>query len=118
MIEYTFKSVGTNGVIPIVVHFTETEDTGIFDLAFGLILNNGILNDGIRLNNGDRDKILATIVAAISKFTTEYPEKVIWFTGSSPDRTRLYRMIITLHLEELSKSFTILGDLGQSKNVW
>lgn len=118
MIEYTFKSVGANGAIPIVVHFTETEDPRIFDLAFGLILNNGILNDVIRLNNGDRDKILATIVAAISKFTNEYPEKVIWFTGSSPGRTRLYRMIITLNLEELSKKFTILGDLSQSKNTW
>jgi hypothetical protein len=118
IIEYTFKSVGTNGAIPIVVHFTETEDPGIFDLAFGLVLNNGILNDVIRLNNGDRDNILATIVAAISMFTTDYPEKVICFTGSSPGRTRLYRMTITLNLEELSKNFTILGDLGQSKNVW
>ena len=118
MIEYTFKSVGTNGAVPIVVHFSETEDPGIFDLAFGLILDNGILNDVIRINNGDRDKILATIVAAICMFTTEYPEKVIWFTGSSPGRTRLYRMIITMNLGQLSKNFTIWGDLGQPGNAW
>jgi hypothetical protein len=118
VIEYTFRSVGANGVIPIGVRFTESDDPGIFDLVFGLILDNGILNDVIRLNNGDSDKILATVVAAIVRFTSEYPEKVIWFSGSTPARTRLYRMIISLNLDELSKDFEIFGKTDHSDTCW
>lgn len=118
VIEYTFRSIGTNGFIPIGVRFTESDDPGIFDLVFGLILDNGILNDVIRLNNGDSDKILATVVEAIERFTSEYPEKIIWFSGSTPARTRLYRMIISLNLDELRKDFEIFGKIDHSETCW
>lgn len=118
VIEYTFRSVGSNGVIPIGVRFTESDDPRIFDLVFGLILNNGILNDFIKLNNGDRDKILATVIEAIVRFTSEYPKKVILFSGSTPARTRLYRMIISLNLDKLSKEFEIFGEIDHSDNRW
>ncbi len=34
-------------------------------------------------DNGDRNKIPATIVSAIDKYTDRYPERMIYFTGST-----------------------------------
>jgi hypothetical protein len=46
---------------------------------------------------------------ALKIFFDKYPGKWVYFTGSSPERTRLYRMAITLNLEELSIEFEIVG---------
>lgn len=116
--EYTFSSVGPKGEVSILVHLNKLRDPDIFDLAFGVDLKNGDFNDLARVSNRDRDKILATVVAIIVEFTFEYPEKIICFTGSTPARTRLYRMIISLNLEELSQDFIIFGELDQSPDCW
>jgi hypothetical protein len=36
----------------------------------------------------------------------------VFFSGSTENRTRLYRIAISLHLEELSEMFEILVDLN------
>jgi hypothetical protein len=43
-----------------------------------------------------------------------YPNKCVYFTGSSPERTRLYRMAITLNLNELSSDFEIVGQIADN----
>jgi len=116
--EYRFTSVGPKGEIPIVVQFDQRDNPIEFNLAFGVIQDDGNLDDNARINNGDRDKILASVVAAIDSFTADYPENVIYFEGSTKSRTRLYRMVITQNLEKLVEQFDIFGGLLDSKFYW
>lgn len=108
-LEFEFYSVGSKGEFKKVVQFSQTNDPGIFNLGFGDKLKNGEIDDLIRNNNQDRNKILATIAAIVYEFTAAYPDKMVFFSGSTPERTRLYRMAISLNLEELEADFEIFG---------
>ena len=110
-LDYEFISIGPKGRIVKCVHFTTTQDEEIFNLAFGNKKADGSIDDLARVNNKDRDKILATVVMVLKIFFDKYPDKWVFFTGSTSERTRLYRMAITLNLEELSTDFKIVGAL-------
>ncbi len=107
---FEFFSDGPKGRIPKIIKFSETNLKGLYNLAFGdKDLETGELNDLSISNNGDSEKVLATIVAAVYAFTDFYPNSVVYATGSSKARTRLYRMCITKHFEEAQKDFYIYG---------
>ena len=108
-LEFKFISGGPNGEIPKVVQFMETSDPSIYNLAFGDLLQDGRVDDHVKNNNKDRNKILATVAATVYEFTARYPDKHVFFTGSTPERTRLYRMALTINLEELNEAFEIYG---------
>jgi hypothetical protein len=110
-LEYEFMSVGPKGSIPKIVQFKPTNNPAIFNLAFGNKKEDGSLDDLAKDDNKDRNKILATVVSSVQLFTAEYPAKWIFFSGSTPERTRLYRMAIALNIEELSINFEIIGIL-------
>jgi hypothetical protein len=100
-----FISVGNKGAIPKRIMFTQTEHLNVYNLAFGDIDENGEIDDFIISDNGDRNKILATIVTVVEDYTIKYPERLISFKGSTKERTRLYRMAIGINQEELSRNF-------------
>ncbi|MDB5211610.1 MAG: hypothetical protein JWQ30_2437 [Sediminibacterium sp.] len=104
---FEFSSIGRRGIILKRIEFTSTGLNGVFNLAFGDIGIDGEIDDNCISNNGDRNKILATVVDVVLKYTEKYPDRFIFFTGNSPARTRLYRMAITAHLEDLSGVFDI-----------
>jgi len=106
---YNFVSIGPKGHIKKVVQFNETGEKGIYNLAFGNISRDGSLDDFTINNNNDRDKILATVAAIVKEFTSSFPDCYIHFSGSTEVRTRLYRIAIAVHYEELSKTFKIWG---------
>ncbi|HEX4374075.1 MAG TPA: hypothetical protein VHZ50_12295 [Puia sp.] len=89
--EFQFQSEGPNGIIEMVVQFTQTNNPDIFNLAFGALKKDGAIDDVTTNNNKDRNKILATIAATVYEFTATYPDKTVFFCGSTPERTRLYR---------------------------
>ena len=104
---FEFVSKGKRGTIRKRVAFTETEQSNIYNLAFGDIDEADEINDQAVSDNGDRNKVLATVVSIVEIFTKRYPDRWIIFKGSTPHRTRLYRMAVSLHLEELSIKFDI-----------
>ncbi|MVT09927.1 DUF6934 family protein [Chitinophaga tropicalis] len=108
-LEFEFVSEGPKGNIPKIVQFMETNDPLVYNLAFGNLLPDGSVDDHIKNNNKDRNKILATVAAIIYEFTARCPGKLVFFTGSTPERTRLYRMALTINLEELKKDFEVYG---------
>jgi hypothetical protein len=109
LLEFSFVSNGPNGEIKIVVQFNITENPTIYNLAFGNLLPDGTVDDTIKNNNKDRNKVLATVAAAIYEFTSKFIDKYIFFKGSTSQRTRLYRMVITNNLDELALDFNIYG---------
>jgi len=107
---FEFDSIGKKGKITKLVQYTEMSVKGYYNLGFGdLDLETREINDEIITNNGDGQKVLATVVSTLYSFTGKYPEAYIYATGSSESRTRLYRMGITNNIEELKKDFLVYG---------
>jgi hypothetical protein len=104
---FEFTSTGEKGAIRKRIVFTETEMDKVFNLAFGDVDNDDEINDYSISNNGDRNKILATVAKIVEDYTNKYPDRWIFFKGSTNERTRLYRMAVGLHFEELSAKFEI-----------
>lgn len=80
-----------------------------YNLAFGDMDEKGDLDDLVVSNNGDMPKVIATVVQAIIVFSRVYPNSRIYFTGSSPARTRLYRAVLDREIDSWSPLFDIQG---------
>ena len=107
---FEFISEGFKGEIPKLIKFSETSLKGIYNLAFGdKSVGTEEIDDTVVSNNGDSEKVLATVVAAIYAFTEYYPETWVYATGSTKARTRLYRMGITKYFDEVNQDFVIFG---------
>jgi len=65
------------------------------------------INDYAVTDNGDRNKVLATVVSIVEAYTKRFPDRWIFFRGSTAERTRLYRIAVGLHLDELSRLYEI-----------
>ncbi len=107
---FEFISEGPRGHIRKVVQFRETNISGIFNLGFGdLDQTTNDIDDTVISNNGDSEKVLATVVATVYAFTDRMPEAFVFAAGSSRSRTRLYRIGISNNLAEVQKDFDIYG---------
>ncbi len=107
---FEFISEGKKGKIPKLVKFTETNIPEVYNLAFGdKDIVSGQIDDKVVSNNGDSEKVLATVVATVYAFTDKYHNCWIFAMGSTKVRTRLYRMGITKYVTEVKKDFEVLG---------
>jgi hypothetical protein len=110
---FDFYSIGKHGKLTKRIVFMRTDTPGVYNLAFGDIDQKGEMDDVTISDNGDRNKILATVAKAVDEYTRRYPRRWIVFKGSTNDRARLYRMAIGLNLEQLSIKFHIYGLKGE-----
>lgn len=113
---FAFLSEGPKGKIEKLVQFTLVNQEGLFNLGFGdKDPVTGELNDEVATDNGDTEKVLATVVAAPYAFCDTYPEAWVYATGSTQARTRLYRMGINKYYETVARDFEIFG---QTESEW
>lgn len=107
---FEFISVGSKGEIPKLIIFSETHLKDFYNLGFGdKNLTTGDIDDKVVSNNGDSDKVLATVVSAVYAFTDLNPNTWVYATGSTKARTRLYRMGISKYYEKIKKDFELYG---------
>lgn len=83
-----------------------------YNLGFGDLYDDGTVDDMSISNNNDMEKVIATIVQTMFHFFDNYPDKFVFIEGSTPDRTRIYRMIINKELKEVEELFNIYGFIG------
>jgi hypothetical protein len=115
MMTFEFVSEGKKGLIHKLVKFQPTNLKGLYNLAFGdKDLETGEIDDKVISNNGDSEKVLATVVATVYAFTDKYPDAWVYATGSTKARTRLYRMGISRFLNEINEDFEILGEISDN----
>ena len=108
---FEFLSEGSKGKIDKIIQFSETNLKGFYNLAFGdKNIETGELDNLAVSNNGDMEKVLATVVAAVLAFTERMPEAYIYATGSTSARTRIYRMGIMKYYNEIVESFDFFGE--------
>ena len=105
-----FISAGKHGQWIKRIWFQPSKFENVYNLLFGNLVAEEEIDDFTVNDNGDRNKILATIAEAIDRYTRRYPERMISIYGSTASRTRLYRMAIGLNLEELSLKFDIYAE--------
>ena len=111
LMTFEFISEGQNGLIHKLVRFQPTNLKDVYNLAFGdKDHTTGDIDDTVISNNGDSEKVLATVVATVYAFTDKYPNTWIYATGSTKSRTRLYRMGITKFFLEVKEDFEVLGE--------
>lgn len=109
---FQFVSEGKNGFVTKIIQFQPMNVPGLFNLAFGdLNALTGEFDDTVITDNGDTDKVLATVVAALYAFADAHPEAWIYATGSNKARTRLYQMGINKYFDLVCQDFEIMGEL-------
>lgn len=107
--DYEFESNGPKGIIKKVARFTVLRDN-LYNFGFGdLDPATGDISDTIVSNNGDGDKILATVAQIIYYFTGIYQDAAIYIKGSNAARARWYQMGIGKHWEQIEPIFEIVG---------
>ena len=107
---FEFSSEGRNGKIKKLVRYSRTNIKNMYNLGFGdKDEQTGEINDKVITDNGDSEKVLATVAATLYAFTAEKPTVYVFITGSNEARTRLYRMGISKYFKEISKDFTVRG---------
>jgi len=113
---FDFLSEGPKGKIEKLIQFSLVNQNDLYNLAFGdRNLITGEIDDGIVTDNGDSEKVLATVVAAVYAFCDKVPQAWIYATGSTAARTRLYRMGIHKYYDIVKNDFEIFG---QTQNEW
>ena len=115
---YEFLSNGPKGEIKKVVRYRLVEEfpNTIYNLGFGDWDSlTGDVNDKIKTNNNDRQKVLSTVAGTILDFTKSHPNALVFTQGSTPTRTRLYQMGIAAFWDEVNLLFVVLG---YSNNGW
>lgn len=110
---YDFVSTGPKGLITKQVRFALLHGDDVYNLAFGdFDPTTQVFNDQVVSNNGDLELLLAPVAAAVHDFCRQRPGASIFAVGSTPARTRLYRMAIAHYLDRLQAQFTIYDELG------
>lgn len=106
---YEFLSSGKTRTIKKVVLYTEISP-GVFNLGFGDWDEiEQVVKDHLRTNNGDREKVLATVAGTVIDFMHYHPHVILFAQGETPAKTRLYQMGINSNWHEISQLFDIIG---------
>lgn len=108
---YVFISDGTKKIQKIV-DFVPLGIGNILNLGFGDLRADDSIDDKINSNNGDLVRVLATVVAILKDYTNRHPNAVIYFKGSTKDRTKLYGRILRSYYQLFSRDFTIMAVAG------
>lgn len=117
MMIFEFVSQGPKGNIRKRIQYEMTSQEDVYNLAFGDVnFETDDIDDKSISDNNDRTKVLATVAETVTIFLNKYPNAYIYAKGSNLTRTRLYRISISNHLEEINKQFEVYGLLGE--NNW
>lgn len=110
---FTFVSEGPKGFIEKGIQFQPTEYPGIYNLAFGDLDHLTCQLDDMSIsNNGDSDKVLATVIAALYKFFDQHPGTIVYAVGSTPARTRLTGWGSLVFMKKRSKILNYMDSKG------
>lgn len=107
---YHFDSIGVKGVIRKVIQFTKIDVHDFYNLGFGdKIIDTNLIDDLVVTNNGDAQKVLATVAFVLIEFININPQAKILILGSTIARTRLYRIAIANSFAKIEKLFIVYG---------
>lgn len=78
---FEFVSIGEKGHIKKLIKFSETHLKDFYNLGFGdKNEETNQIDDKVVSNNGDSERVLATVVSAVYAFTDKNPEAWVYAT--------------------------------------
>lgn len=102
---YEFDSVSPARTIRKVITYDPFPDNPqVFNLSLGDKLADGTVNDLVRSNNDDLEKVMATVAKTLLAFFSRYPDCLVYFKGSTDSRTRLF---LHRNLSKLSNGLSL-----------
>jgi hypothetical protein len=105
---FDFTSVGLR-IIHKVVIYQKLPRPDSYNLVLADVNEYNQLDDFSVSDNGDRDKILATVVQTLFTFFEQHPLAAVSFTGSTSARTRLYQVAIARELDRAGERLDVYG---------
>ena len=111
---FEFISEGPNGLIYKLIQFQDTNQPNVYNLAFGdKNSETGELDDLAVSNNGDTDKVLATVVAALYAFF-EQNTPTLLFTppGARAHEQDFIELVSVGSTTEMIEDFELYGQAG------
>ena len=114
--KYRFTSEGKRTIVKLV-EFTPTGQPNIFNLGFGDLLPDHKMDDKTISDNGDMARVFATVIQIVIDFTAKYPFLKIFFSGSSPGRTKMYCRILKTHYAAFSPEFRITALIEHESEI-
>lgn len=108
--QYTFVSLGKERIEKIAI-FSSTPIENVYAFGFGDLAADGSIDVRIRSNNGDLITVLATVIQILKAFLAEHRSATVFFVGSSPTRTALYRRILRTYYHTFSNDFIISASI-------
>lgn len=112
-LRFDFLSTGRS-VISKSIIYTKTQTPELYSLALVDNYSDGSSDDRSVSNNGDMEKILVTVFHTFSIFFQHYPNSIIAFNGSTPSRTRLYRIALSHELSNINKLYNVWGIVDET----
>ena len=86
---YEFLSSGKKGIIKKVVQYTEIAP-GVFNLGFGDWDEiEQVVKDHLRTNNGDREKVLATLAGTVIDFMLYHSHVVLFRARRNTSKNKI-----------------------------
>jgi hypothetical protein len=110
---YEFNSVGPKGTILKGVEITPLERRNIYNFGFGDVLPDGTIDDISETNNKDIIKVFATIIEIMQEYLRSNPPAILFFQGSTDQRTKVYQYVLQRYHEHFSGRFTITAISGK-----
>jgi uncharacterized membrane protein len=109
---FEFISVGQKGRILKRIKYIQTEDPKIWNLSMGDVIKETDETDYYtKTNNGDTEKVLATVAITIFGFFNKHPNAIVYATGSTASRTRLYQIGVNKYYSEIEPYYHLLEEL-------
>lgn len=107
--EFEFISEGPNGRILKAILFSHMAGD-YYNLGFGdRNALTGAVDDSVVSNNGDRDKVLATVAFTVVEFMATHPGAKVIAIGLTPVHARLYQMGVTQNWADIEPRVTVKG---------
>ena len=107
-LRFDFISEGSRTIRKAVI-YQKLPRPAAFNLVLVDVDEYNQLDDFSVSDNGDRDKVLATVIQTLFSFFEKHPHASVSFTGSTPARTRLYQAAIARELDRAHERLDIYG---------
>jgi predicted nucleotidyltransferase len=106
---YFFESKGSSNISKAVGFILRNEDEQLVELVFGDLTEENIIDVLSVSNNQDFPKVITTVIYTLIDYLDKFPEKTVYFQGSTTSRTRLYRATIAKVIYQNELSYEVFG---------
>jgi hypothetical protein len=107
-----FTDVSNNPPILIKIEISALGDPllpNVFNMAFGPISQNGDIEDTVKINHLNKDKVFSTILLFSLVYLQSNPKMTIGIDGSNDTRAYLYHRMFITNREYLDEYFVTIG---------